>query len=73
MKQKNNKLAQFKQWILSIVKRCFTICLMTEMNTRDGLFGWYRKYKLIGENIRKEYGEITYENYVKYIRSFNNA
>jgi hypothetical protein len=46
---------------------------MTEINTRSGLFGWYRKYKLMGENIRKEYGEITYGNYIKYIRTSNNA
>lgn len=70
--KKTNKLAQFKQWILSVVKRCFTSCLMIEINTRNSLFGWYVKYKQMGENIRKEYGEITYENYVKYIRSLNN-
>ena len=68
-----NKLAECKQWIIRIVKRCFTACLMIEVNTISGLFGWYRKYKSMGENIRKEYGEITYENYIKYIRSLNNA
>lgn len=68
-----NKLIECKQWIIRIVKRCFTLCLMTEINTRSGLFGWYRKYKLMGENIRKEYGEITYGNYIKYIRTSNNA
>ena len=73
MKKKISFLTRFKQWNLSIVKRCFTSCLMIEINTRNGLFGWYKKYKSIGENIRKEYGEITYENYVKYIRSINNA
>jgi hypothetical protein len=34
-------------------------------------FKWYKKYKTMGENIRKEYGEITFENYVKYSYSKN--
>jgi len=49
------------------------ISTMVEINTRDGLFGWYKKYKNMGCKIRKEYDEITYENYVKYIQSKNNS
>lgn len=42
---------------------------MLEITSRKGLIGWYKKYKLMCKEIIENYGDLTYENYCKYINS----
>lgn len=51
------------------MKKFFTKILMLEITSRKGFIGWYKKYKTMGKEIKEFYGDLTYENYCKYINS----
>lgn len=48
----------------------FTKILMLEISTRLGFIGSIKRYQVMGQEIKKIYGELNYENYCKYINSY---
>lgn len=54
------------------MKIFFTKLLMIELSTRNGFIGSYNRYKNMGKSICTKYGSLTYDNYLKFVRSENS-
>lgn len=52
------------------MKNFFTKILMIEISSRLGFIGCIKRYQVMSEEIKKIYGELNYENYCKYINSY---